>query len=93
MEQTRPRHHFLLPLRRSSGDGTRRSLGALARRLMLRCPLEKLLLPYCCQSPDTNNRPLYFLWDLQVKKRADERTRTADLLQLRVIGRVLQRFA
>jgi hypothetical protein len=34
-----------------------------------------------------------FLQVLQVKKRADERTRTADLLQVRVIGRALQRLA
>src|ERR687885_1789879 len=36
---------------------------------------------------------LLFLRVLQVKKRADERTRTADLISLRVIGRALQGVA
>jgi hypothetical protein len=42
--------------------------------------LGKLLLPYCCHSPDTTTGGSQFLWILQAKKRADERTRTADLL-------------
>jgi hypothetical protein len=33
------------------------------------------------------------LWDLQVKKRADERTRTADLISLRVSHQALQELA
>jgi len=48
---------------------------------------------YCC--PTAANPPpsvlgvLTFLRDLQVKKRADERTRTADLISLRVCGQWL----
>jgi hypothetical protein len=49
-------------------------------------------LIYCCptaaKAPDIDIGGFYFLRDLQAKKRADERTRTAGLLQLRVIIRV-----
>jgi hypothetical protein len=47
---------------------------------MLGSRLDKLLLPYCCQSSVDRVGTLSFLWYLQVKRRADERTRTADLL-------------
>ena len=42
---------------------------------------------------ERTSKPLYFIWDLQEKGRADERTRTADLISLRVIGQALQGFA
>jgi hypothetical protein len=39
---------------------------------------------YCCpaaaKAPDIDIGGFLFLWDLQEKRRADERTRTADLL-------------
>jgi hypothetical protein len=35
---------------------------------------------YCCQAPGKVSEVFNLLRDLQVKKRADERTRTADLL-------------
>jgi hypothetical protein len=57
---------------------------------MLGSRLDKLLLPYCCQSSVDRVGTLSFLWYLQVKRRADERTRTAFLLQLRVITQALQ---
>jgi hypothetical protein len=38
-------------------------------------------------------RTFLFLWVLQVKERADERTRTADLTSLRVISQALQGLA
>ena len=47
-------------------------------------PEERFCVVYCC--PTAAKPPVIlleafrFLWDLQVKKRADERTRTADLL-------------
>ena len=48
---------------------------------------------YCLRTADkafdTNIVYFSFLQDLQAKKRADERTRTADLISLRVIGHVL----
>src|SRR5215203_6471945 len=56
---------------------------------MLGSRLDKLLLPYCCQSSVDRVGTLSFLWYLQVKRRTDERTRTADLLQLRVITQAL----
>ena len=46
--------------------------------------------------PDTNIGRIWFLWDLQVKKRTDERTRTADLVSLRVRShsfRVVSRYS
>ena len=55
------------------------------------------LQSYCC--PTAANPPLLVpkaladLWYLQEKQRAGERTRTADLLQLRVIHQALQRVA
>ena len=55
--------------------------------------MEKPLLPYCCQSPGNRTGGYSFLQVLQVKKRADERTRTAYPCSLRVIHRALQRFA
>ena len=48
---------------------------------------------YCCQLPDIRTRALSFLRLLQEKQRADERTRIAFLLQLRVIIQALQGFA
>src|SRR5215208_2626694 len=48
-----------------------------------------LLLP---KPPNISSGAFHFLWVLQVKKRADERTRTADLSSLRVncsYGRIL----
>jgi hypothetical protein len=45
------------------------------------------------KAPDTNIGAFLFLRVLQVKWRADERTRTADLLQLRVIIHALHGFA
>ena len=52
---------------------------------------------YCCPTAakpsERTSGPIYFLWDLQAKKSADERTRTADLPSLRVINRMLQGFA
>jgi hypothetical protein len=57
---------------------------------MLGSRLDKLLLPYCCQSSVDRVGTLSFLWYLQVKRRADERTRTADLISLRVITQALQ---
>jgi hypothetical protein len=48
---------------------------------------------YCCptaaKAPDMDIGCFYFLRDLQARKRADERTRTADLLHLRVISQAL----
>jgi len=48
---------------------------------------------YCLRTADkaldTNTEAFIFLQDLQVKKRADERTRTADLISLRVCGQWL----
>src|SRR5215218_4963353 len=48
---------------------------------------------YCCPTaakpPGGASRVFYFLQYLQVKRRADERTRTADLLHLRVCGQWL----
>jgi hypothetical protein len=41
------------------------------------------------KAPYTCTGSILFLWVLQVKKRADERTRTADLISLRVIGHTL----
>jgi hypothetical protein len=45
-----------------------------------------LLLPYCCQAPTAAPRP--FLWRVSCSsmaiRRADERTRTANLISLRV---------
>jgi len=52
-------------------------------------PLADLLLP----SPRLSYRGLSFLQDLQVKKRADERTRTAYPCSLRVRNRALQGIA
>jgi hypothetical protein len=49
-----------------------------------------LLLPYCCQAFDHPTGPPIFLWDLQEKQRADERTRTAFLIQLRVCCRTCE---
>ena len=48
---------------------------------------------YCCQDRNHTTEDFYPFRALQVKKRADERTRTADLISLRVIGQVLQEFA
>jgi hypothetical protein len=49
---------------------------------------------YCCPTaatpPTLSLGALNFLRDLQAKKRADERTRTADLLHLRVMHQALQ---
>jgi hypothetical protein len=45
------------------------------------------------KAPYTCTGSILFLWVLQVKKRADERTRTADLISLRVIGHALQGLA
>jgi hypothetical protein len=44
---------------------------------------------YCCQAPGKVSEVFNLLRDLQVKKRADERTRTADLISLRVCGQWL----
>jgi hypothetical protein len=41
---------------------------------------DSLLLPYCCQALITNIGGFSFVRVLQAKERADERTRTADLL-------------
>ena len=42
---------------------------------------DRVRVSYCCPTAakpsERTSGPLYFLWDLQVKKRADERTRTA----------------
>ena len=58
-----------------------------------RLKLHKWLV-YCLRTADkgpaTSLEDYLFLWDLQAKSRADERTRTADLTSLRVIGHVLQ---
>jgi hypothetical protein len=52
---------------------------------------------YCLRTADTPRRcscrSSSLCGDLQGKRRADERTRTADLISLRVICRALQRFA
>jgi hypothetical protein len=53
-------------------------------------PTATLLLP---KPPDTEIWVFSFLRDLQVKKRADERTRTAYPCPLRVINRALLGFA
>ncbi len=45
-----------------------------------RLSLEELLLPYCRQSLVIWVGSYWLLRDLQEKRRADERTRTADLL-------------
>src|SRR5919112_1323155 len=52
----------------------------------------KLLLPIPCRSCEgfSHFEYLAYLWTI---KRADERTRTADLISLRVIGHVLQGLA
>jgi hypothetical protein len=60
------------------------------------CPKARIK-GYCCptadKAPDVFVRSFLFLRILQVKKRADERIRTAFLLQLRVIIHVLQAVA
>ena len=60
---------------------------------MLGSRLDKLLLPYCCQSSVDRVGTLSFLLYLQVKRRADERTRTAHPCSLRVIIQSLQGIA
>ena len=75
---TLDRYSHLIPsMGRHFADGTDGPFG------------ERLLLPYCCQSPRQRNRGFSFLWDLQEKQRADERTRTAYPCSLRVIHQAL----
>src|SRR5215217_9281291 len=62
-----------------------------------RCKERGLGIVYCLRSadkaPDVLVGGILFLLDLQVKRRADERTRTAHLISLRVINMALQGFA
>jgi hypothetical protein len=60
------------------------------RRWFLNC---QRLKSTAAKAHDMDIESFLFLPDLQAKKRADERTRTADLLQLRVIHQALQGFA
>ena len=69
------------------------SHGCQHRRKGTRPWESSLLLTYCDKALDVLVGSSPFLWVLQVKKKADERTRTDDLLQLRVIGQALQGFA
>ncbi len=59
---------------------------------MLGSPLEKLLLPYCCQSPDTNAiGPLGFYGVCRkIKEPTSGLKNRLPLLQLRVIIQALQ---
>jgi hypothetical protein len=52
-----------------------------------------LLLTYCRQSPRHLLGGILFYGICRQKRRADERTRTADLISLRVIIQALQGFA
>jgi hypothetical protein len=51
------------------------------------------MLPYCCPTPVAETGGLSISSHFAGKKRADERTRTADLISLRVIIQALQGFA
>src|SRR5215210_6151996 len=61
------------------------------------CPGGGFGIVYCCPTAAKTSiiplGPFIFLRDLQKKQRADERTRTADLISLRVIYLALQGFA
>ena len=58
--------------------------GALQQLVARQCRGRRFGIVYCLRTadkaPDTHTEAFIFLRDLQVKKRADERTRTADLL-------------
>lgn len=56
------------------------------------CPMARIK-GYCCQSPDVRVGTILSLWILKENERADERTRTTDLISLRVIYRALQGVA
>jgi hypothetical protein len=87
--------------RRSSGQYQRIRLGHLLCAATARsAPMQRTKLRdrvYCCPTaanpPSLVPRAFNSLWDLQAKKRTDERTRTADLISLRVIIQGLQGFA
>src|SRR5215217_7746661 len=61
------------------------------------CPGGGFGIVYCCPTASKPSiiplEPFIFLGDLQEKQRADERTRTADLISLRVITQALQGLA
>ena len=81
MEQSCLRHHSCYSeLGHSLSSGTRRSLTRGGRKLLLRIVLKGAAASLLLPMPRHPSWRFYFLTHLQVKERADERTRTADLL-------------
>ena len=93
MEQSCLRHHSCYSeLGHSLSSGTRRSLTRGGRKLLLRIVLKGAAASLLLPMPRHPSWRFYFLTHLQVKERADERTRTASC-SLRVIHQALQSLA
>jgi hypothetical protein len=80
--------------RTNRNSGTRVNARGSAYPAVVSCTLvakqaTNLRLATADNAPDTNTEGFTFLQDLQEKQRADERTRTADLVSLRVCGQRL----